>query len=413
MGERMPGRTEPRIKLAREALETILERLANSNYTHDVGVMLYGRRVGWNPAPGQGNAIVIRNPNNPNRFLPKPNQLNVHPSDDVETILPLGPFTQTGRREVNRELDAVLPMGETPLYLSIVRGIESFPSDAAAGRRHIVVITDGFNEQSNGGPQGVMKFRKDVEELLRRPVNQGLRLDILGFNLTPRRAEEQQSVKDLQELTAQTGGDFYPVQDPSGLLRVMEKSLGLPRYVVRPLRPRLRTGTASAGPQLRRPELASGGPGGVDPSLVQVPENGSGSGRLAETAFRRASPPRGLAGRHPGGGTEAARQARRSIRGKRRRKAPFGIGSVFAESRPGAAAEQGDPPFHPRSRNCTAHVLLRSGWCRHDRQLPCVSDDSQTADRKGRRAPATVAGDEPAAHDASEPLGSAHSTPPR
>ena len=230
MNERMPrpGGAEPRIKLARESLKAILERLANSDdRPYDVGVMLYGRRVGWNPAPGRQPEFVIRDPNNSKRFLPKPNELNVHPSDDVELILRLGPFTQAKRREVNRELDAVRPMGETPLYLSIVRAIESFPAEATSGRRHIVVITDGFNEQSSGGPQGVMKLRKDVADLLRRPANQGVRLDILGF--TPSNAQERQRLKDLQELTAQTGGDFYLVQDPSPLLRALEKSLGLPR----------------------------------------------------------------------------------------------------------------------------------------------------------------------------------------
>ncbi len=228
------GRKEPRIKLARQTLEAILERLANSEKPYDVGVMLYGRRVGWNPAPGRENELVIRDPNNPDRFLPKPDDLDVHPSDDVETILRLGPFTQAKRREVNRELDASQPMGETPLYLSIVRAIESFPPESASGRRHIVVITDGFNEQSSGGTRGVMKFRKDVEDLLRRPGNQGTHLDIVGFNLAPRDAGERQSLKDLQALTTQTGGVFYSVQDPSGLLKALEKSLNLLQYIVRP-----------------------------------------------------------------------------------------------------------------------------------------------------------------------------------
>jgi Mg-chelatase subunit ChlD len=233
-----------RIRTARQSLEAILERLANSDRPYDVGVMIYGRRVGWNPARGRENELVIRDPNHPDRFLPKPDDLHVHPSDDVETILRLGPFTPAKRREVNRELDASRPMGETPLYLSIVRAIESFPAESAAGRLHIVLITDGFNEQSEGGPKGVMKFREDAENLLRRPGNQGMHLDIVGFNLTPSNADERRSLKDLQELTAETGGRFYSVNDPSGLLKALETSLNLLQYVVRPA-----AGGASVTPQ--------------------------------------------------------------------------------------------------------------------------------------------------------------------
>lgn len=226
-------RKASRLKVARETLASILQRLAASDKPYEVGVMLYGRRVGWNPAAGKNDEIVIRDPNNPERFIPRPPAVNLHPSSDVEIILRVGPFTQVKRREVNRELDALLPMGETPLYLSIIRALESFPAEAAAGRRHVVVITDGFNEQSSGGPEGAMKFRKDVEDALGRASNQGVHLDIVGFNLTPRNDGEAKSLRDLQELTAATGGAFYSVQDPTELLKALEKSLGLLRYVVR------------------------------------------------------------------------------------------------------------------------------------------------------------------------------------
>jgi hypothetical protein len=239
------GRKEPRLKLARETLEAILQRLAASEKPYDVGVMVYGRRVGWNPAQGKHDEIVTRDPNNPDRFIPRPPEVTVHPSDDVETILKIGPFTENKRLQVNRELDAVRPLGETPLYLSVIAASREFPADSAGTPRHIVVITDGFNEQSSGGPKGVLKFRKDVEDTLNEPGAKGIQLDIVGFNVAPKDKNEQQSLSDLQALTAQTGGAFYSVQDPSGLLKALEKSLGLLKYEVVPV-----AGGPTATPQL-------------------------------------------------------------------------------------------------------------------------------------------------------------------
>jgi hypothetical protein len=230
------GRKEPRLKLARETLEAILQRLAASEKPYDVGMMVYGRRVGWNPAEGKHNEIVMRDPKNPDQFIPRPPENTIHPSDDVETILKIGPFTENRRLQVNRELDAIRPMGETPLYLSIIMAMREFPAGTAGTPRHIVVITDGFNEQSSGGPQGVLKFRKDVEDAMKLPGNKGIQLDIVAFDLTPKDKTEQQSLKDIQDLTAQTGGACYSAREPSELLKALEKSLGLLQYVVMPAR---------------------------------------------------------------------------------------------------------------------------------------------------------------------------------
>ncbi len=72
-----------------------------------------------------------------------------------------------------------------------------------------------------------MKFRKDVEDTFRQPGNRGIKFDIVGFNLTPKDQDERRSLQDLKEVTAEAGGAFYSVQDPTNLLRALEESLGL------------------------------------------------------------------------------------------------------------------------------------------------------------------------------------------
>ena len=77
------------------------------------------------------------------------------------------------------------PLGETPLYLSIIRAIHDLRSEAAAGQRRIVAITDGVNNQTVEGPD--IKYRDNVEQEFEKPGNGDIRLNIVGFNIENRR----------------------------------------------------------------------------------------------------------------------------------------------------------------------------------------------------------------------------------
>jgi Mg-chelatase subunit ChlD len=234
MGTRqvVEGKETTRFDLARNTLGQILHRLMGPENPYHVGVMIYGHRVGWNPA--NPNEVVIRDPQNPRRFTARPPEMaQINPNNDVELALPPGPFGQNEFDEVSRRLAALHNLGETPLYLSITGAIRHLRSESGAGPRRIVVITDGVNEQSGGGPD--VKYRADVEQELKKPGNENLRLDIVGFQLTAENESERQSLRDLQELTAATGGAFHRTQDPSALLTALQRSLKLSQYVVETL----------------------------------------------------------------------------------------------------------------------------------------------------------------------------------
>lgn len=214
--------TNPRrIDTARNALEEILVRLVKSENPHRVGVRIYGHRAGWNPR-------------NQNEIFTRPPGLNIHPSEDVELVLRPGRFTEVELEAVRQRLDGLQPTGETPLYLSIIQAIGDLRAAGETSQRHIVAITDGFNQQSSGGPAGSRKYRKDVEDELNLAGNQSIQLDIIGFDITAQDPAGERSLADLKELARRTGGAFYPANDPSGLVEALEKSLQLSRFVVLP-----------------------------------------------------------------------------------------------------------------------------------------------------------------------------------
>jgi hypothetical protein len=213
-----PNQRFDRFQVTRSALEAILERLIVPQNPYHVGLITYGHRVGWNPKnPEQ---IVMRNPKNPSQFIPPPPSFNIHPSDDVELVLPLGSFTKKEYTAVKERLDALVQLGETPLYLSIIQALGDLEAAEAGSARHIIVLTDGENKQSGGDPRQ-LKTITDVEKVFALAAHKGVKLDFLGFDISEHEAES------LRELARITGGWYYPVSNSESLTRALEKTLGL------------------------------------------------------------------------------------------------------------------------------------------------------------------------------------------
>ncbi len=230
--------------VARTALQTILDRIVDPENPYRVGVWVYGHRVGWN----EDHQIIMWDPESPDRTVGRPPDVKLHPADDVQPILRLGRFGSADYAKVKRALDDLRPIGETPLYLSILKAIEDLRAAPASGERRIVVITDGVNWQSSGGEEGVVP-KKQVEDALERAGSRDIRLDIVGFQITEEDlkahvkdiADPGQRQEFLNDLLRRFGDlkhladSFYSAGDPSGLLRALEKSLKLSQFVVEPV----------------------------------------------------------------------------------------------------------------------------------------------------------------------------------
>ncbi|HEX3726137.1 MAG TPA: hypothetical protein VHV08_07835, partial [Pirellulales bacterium] len=218
-----------RLEAARSALQAILDSLAQSR-NYRVAVRVYGHRARWRGRFSNEVIYTAFGQQEQQAALAAGQPFNVHPSNDVELVLPMGAFGPPENAAVKTVLDALEPAGETPLYLAVIESAVNDFRNEADSQQRIVVITDGVNEQSSGGPPGVIKLRQQVEEAFDQQRPRKIRLDIVGFNLNA--GEQQAKLEDLKALARRTGGAYYSASDPSGLLKVLQDSLGLRKYAV-------------------------------------------------------------------------------------------------------------------------------------------------------------------------------------
>ncbi|HEY1065329.1 MAG TPA: vWA domain-containing protein, partial [Pirellulales bacterium] len=205
---------EVRLTLAKRALRELLDRLAVED-DYKVGVEFYGHRVGYNLA---NKDEVLTQPDYEAARIPR----DLLPAEDVEMIWPLGRYDQTHNGVTNRLLDQLQPWGETPLYLSIVKGLEQFGKDDPGRRQSLVVITDGLDNVWQPANSSTPKTTKaDVLALLRR---RQVPIYILGFDIAaPDKARAQ---RDFTELAQASGGQYFEVNDAATLGQALSRSLG-------------------------------------------------------------------------------------------------------------------------------------------------------------------------------------------
>jgi hypothetical protein len=234
----VPGK---RYEVARTALKEILKRLADQpGAPYRVGIMAYAHRRGWDD---DNIHVVKHNPKDPAHPI-RVDPVDIHPADDVEMIWPPGPLRRGQLEAIFERLDALEPLGETPLYLAIRQAVDALQQHAESApgthpARQIVVITDGINEQSPGGATG-LTYKKDVSDALKTPATADIQLNVLGFFMGPnevahdqqRNPNALQAFRDLNDLAVENHGAFHNVRDPSTLLAALERSLHLSQYVI-------------------------------------------------------------------------------------------------------------------------------------------------------------------------------------
>jgi hypothetical protein len=205
----------PRLDAARIALKQMLESLAEEGDAR-VGIIFYGHRVGWNlKKPDQ----ILRQ-SDYDRRIPD----DLRPSEDVETVLPLGRFDQVVAGGVFDLMKSIKPWGETPLYLSLVDAIGDFSHDEPGTEKSIVVITDGLNYQFNSPNP------KTRESVLTAMGDKKIPIDIVGFGISD--AEAATAAKEFDSLAQKTGGEYVPVSSGTALVRSLQSLLGPKGYEV-------------------------------------------------------------------------------------------------------------------------------------------------------------------------------------
>ncbi len=237
-----------RIDVARDALDYILDKLLTRKGAFRVGVMIYGRRAEWDKQ--------YYNETKKARILYRTSP-KVHPCVDVEWLFKPDTLTAAAKSKISRELLASEPGGSTPLCLAIIKAMREERKQGE--KRHVVVITDGLNDQYvpmvnltaeeraevrmptkvRIGNKLESPRRKlgDVELELRKDDNKDIRLDVLGFALRENWPEEEratyaQEYNELLDFLRKPGRGFGYAQTAKGLQAVLLRCLVPRRYRV-------------------------------------------------------------------------------------------------------------------------------------------------------------------------------------
>lgn len=259
MGERLSdGRT--RLEAGREALAQTLEGMAREG-GWAASLWLYGHRTRWSRddrgrfSPG----FTAEGERQRDAAVADGRPFSLLPGDDVERVFDMQPLSPVQVVAIREVLDRQKPGGETPLYRAIEEAIRVDLSAAEPGPAHVLVVTDGANDQSGGK----ITTSSDVQRLLslvnvRRSARDQVRIDVIGFDLDADVLERQLRLQDLQSTATDSGGKYFDARNPRTLAESLRKSLRMIRWQAQagtdqPL-------TAAVGEPLRLPiPFAAGG----------------------------------------------------------------------------------------------------------------------------------------------------------
>ena len=173
----------------------------NSEGAHaQVGMRLFGHRVGWNQ---DSPPRILLQRQYLERF-PTTKAKDPTPSTDVETIKKIGKLGDSEAEAVRQRLQVVQPWGESPLYLALKDALEEFEEHTGNFRKSIIVVTDGENYQSQLEPNTTTS---DVLNAWQK--DNDVKIYILALDDGPNNAERTDA--DLKLLAYSTGGTYIGV----------------------------------------------------------------------------------------------------------------------------------------------------------------------------------------------------------
>ena len=180
-----------KLEAAKVALLRLLKRLVGTS--DRVSVILYGHRV----ADGTAQQGTLRQIRYDAHF---PFATNLIAAEDVETILPLGRFDYAQYLQIEKRLQAVVPWGQTPLYLAIRQAIEQ--NLQATTSQDIIIISDGRNYQFNPSKDK----HPSLDDITKLAQESNSRLHLVGFGVP--KQEQKQTSDDYAELAKQSDGTY-------------------------------------------------------------------------------------------------------------------------------------------------------------------------------------------------------------
>lgn len=233
MGQRLPdGRT--RLEAGRSALYEVLETIARDG-GWSVSVWLYGHRTRWKRNDrGEFQAeLTDAGKAAEKQVLTEGRKFSLLPGDDIEQVMRLQPLVPLQVARIRSIVDAVKPGGETPLYLAINEALQTDFGAGNPGPAHVLVVTDGANDQSGGRITTSSDVRRTLSQVnFRRSEQDQVRIDVVGFDLEPGVYDRQIRLQDVQSVAADSRGRFFDAGDAQGLTEALKSSLDIQKWRV-------------------------------------------------------------------------------------------------------------------------------------------------------------------------------------
>ncbi len=177
-----------RVEVAKDALKALLASLPADE---DTGLLVYGHRID------------------------KDNE--VESCQDIEMLFPLQPLSESTRNQMVGALDYITAQGMTPLADSLVAAANELALLPEPGT--IVLISDG--EGNCGGQQ-------EIVAAMLSTMDPAITLQVIGLDIEP------DARATLTGMAEQTGGQYWPVTEASGLLNALLLAVEAPREVITP-----------------------------------------------------------------------------------------------------------------------------------------------------------------------------------
>ena len=130
-----PDGKAAKIDLVRKAVKNVLDQLGKHRGLR-CGTIFYGHRVGYS-VNGEPEEIRIH-PAYKSQI-----QDRLLPSEDVETVLPLGLFDSYSAANVAQSLTKVTGWGQSPHYRAILDAVEAFATETETSKKAIILFSDG------------------------------------------------------------------------------------------------------------------------------------------------------------------------------------------------------------------------------------------------------------------------------
>ena len=209
--------------LVKDSLRKALQILGYSRNLN-IGVSVFGHRVAVKRSTTGNRATAQLNENGaPVYTFRGPAPAGVYLNNDVEMIHLMTGITHGTTDVILRQLDAIKPTGQTPLYFAIWKSCQSAFS-GISGEKHVVVFTDGVNDVWEFDVAEPMRDDSKIRPLLEQ---HNIKLHIIYFStevIDPRDATERdlkklKAIEELKDLTADSNGTWLARTDKSGLTK--------------------------------------------------------------------------------------------------------------------------------------------------------------------------------------------------